>query len=84
MKFTLLIVGNISEQIVAKFRSQSEAFHCGSLLQASTNDENQIYYVESKLKGQSKRQQVDRFTHRLPFLNDSTKQDLQQYYNYIK
>lgn len=81
MKSNLIIVGKISEQKVATFRTASEAFHCGSLLQASTNDESITYYVEYKEKGVYKRQMVDSFTRRLPFLNQQTQIALQNYYS---
>ena len=81
MKSNLIIVGKVSKQKVATFRTTSEAFHCGSLLQASTNDENISYYVEYKDKGINKRQAVDSFTRRLPFLNQQTQQALKNYYS---
>ncbi len=83
LKFKLLIVGVVSEQHVASFRTASEAFHSGSLLQASTEDTNLHYYVEFREKGALKRQAVDRFARRLPFLNKQTTDDLKQYYSTI-
>ncbi|MEO6304804.1 MAG: hypothetical protein ABIP51_16710 [Bacteroidia bacterium] len=77
MKAKLLIVGLISEQLVATFKTPSEAFHCGSLLQASTEDKNLIYYVEYK----KKREKVDSFLQRLPFLNKQTQLILKTHYN---
>ena len=80
MKAKLLIVGKVSEQHVASFRSPAEAFHCGSLLEASTEDPNLMYYVEYRDRGTLKRQPVDSFTQRLPFLNKETQEKLKQYY----
>ena len=81
MKVKLIIVGIISEQHVASFRTLSEALHCGSLLSASTEDENLIYYVEFTEKGKKVRLLVDSFIRRLPFLNKITKELLENYYN---
>lgn len=81
MKAKLLIIGSISEQQVATFRTLSEAIHCGSLLQASTEDESLSYYVEFKDKGINRRAMVDSFTRRLPFLNKQTQNDLKEYYS---
>ena len=81
MKAKLLIIGSISEQQVATFRTVSEAIHCGSLLQASTEDESLSYYVEFKDKGINRRTMVDNFTRRLPFLNKQTQSDLKKYYS---
>ncbi len=80
MKSKIIIVGKISEEVVASFRSSSEAFHCASLLQASTEDKNLMYYVEYKEKGITKRQMVDCFTRRLPFLNKATQSNIKNYY----
>lgn len=80
MKAKLFIVGLVSEEHIASFKSKSEAFHCGSLLQASTEDKNLHYYVEFKEKGMNKRQMVDSFTRRLPFLNKETTKALENHY----
>jgi hypothetical protein len=80
MKAKLLIIGSISEQQVATFRTLNEAIHCGSLLQASTEDDSLSYYVEFKEKRVTRRTMVDSFTRRLPFLNKTTQNELKQYY----
>jgi hypothetical protein len=77
MKSKLFICGKVSEQLVATFRTEAEAFACGSLLQSCTEDENLLYYVEYK----GNRTMVDSFIRRLPFLNKATQQNIKNYFN---
>lgn len=53
-KIILCGPGN-SETLVASFRSSVEAFQCAALLQAITNSDNYVYYVDCHIKGKGMR-----------------------------
>ena len=75
----LLLVTPTQEIKVATFKSVSEAFRCGSLLQCSTEDDRMIYYVEFKEKGVNRRSMCEDFLKTIQFLNSATKSNLTNY-----
>ena len=68
-----------NEILVATFTTSIEAFMCASLLQAQTNVEGYVYYVEHHVKGKGmKRTQPDSFA---SLVNNST--NLQSKLNHL-
>ncbi len=77
MKAKIIIVGQISEQLVATFTSPADAHTAAAMLQACTEDENLIYYVEYK----GRRQAADSLSRRLPFLSKHDTHNCKLYFN---